>query len=278
VEVQVSILNYSDYRSYLRDHLKAVQKRNKKFSCGDWARKLGLSTPSALTMILNGQRNPGSNLIERLIRDLKLVRREATFFRELVLLDKCKNKESERVFTELRLAELHPRKEFQGLSLNTFKAISNWQYYAIRELVDLPNFKEDSTWIQKRLRFNLPAKQIQDTIATLVDLGLLTRDSKGKLKYTQQIETTSDLPDEGIKKYHEQALSMAMTSLNTVKPELREISGMTFTLNNKDLIRAKEILRQAQYDLSKLAQNPGHEVYQLEVALFPMTQDGGLGL
>lgn len=268
----LSILNYSDFRPFLKDYLKDIKKRNSRFSCGAWSRRLCLKTPSALTMILNGQRNPGPELVELFIRDLKLVGREATFFRELVILGKSKGESSKRFLNELKLAEIHPRKEFRGISLNAFKAISNWHFYAIRELVDLPNFKEDATWIQKRIRFPLTAKQIHEAIRIMLDLGFLTRATNGKLQYTNQIETESDSPDEGLRKYHEQVLEMAQKSLNTVKPELREISGMTFTMNKKDLARAKEILRQAQYDLSQLGKTVGDEVYQVEVALFPLTQ------
>lgn len=268
----LSILNYSDFRPFLKDYLRDIKKRNSRFSCGAWSRRLGLKTPSALTMILNGQRNPGPELVELIIRDLKLVGREATFFRELVILRKSKGEGSKKFLNELKLAEIHPRKEFRGINLNTFKAISNWHFYAIRELVDLPNFKEDMAWIQKRIRFPLTSKQIQEAIRIMLELGFLSRTQNGKLQYTNQIETGSDFPDEGLKKYHEQILEMAQKSLNTVKPELREISGMSFTLNKKDLARAKEILRQAQYDLSELGKIPGDEVYHVEVALFPLTK------
>lgn len=268
----LSVLQYSDYRLFLRDHLALIQDRNPKFSYASWAGRLGLKAPSAVAMIVKGQRNPGPNLTEIFVRDLKLVGREASFFRDLVWLEKCKGNKTQETLIMARLAELHPKKEFRQINLPAFHAISNWYFYVLRELVDLPGFREEPRWIQSRLRIPLTSKEIQEAIKTLVELGFLQRDRAGKLRYTQRVHTAFDVPDEGLKRYHEQILGFARESVRTVDPELREISGMTLTLRAADLPRAKQMLRQVQYDLAQLAKNPGDEVYQVEVALFPFTK------
>lgn len=267
----VSILNYTDYRSYLRDHMKAVKSRNPRFSFQAWARRMGLRSQSTLVMIVNGQRNPGPALVEDIINDLRLEGREASFFRDLVFLEKCPTDSRNRVAIMERLASLHPNKQFKAIDAQTFRTISNWHYYAIRELVDLPDFQEDPAWIQRRLRSPVTKPEIVDAIETLVNLSLLKRDENGRLKYEQYVNTGFDVPDEGLRRYHRQILAMAQTSLEEVHPLDREVSGMTFTLKKADMKKAKTILRQALDEIARLGQARCDEVYHVEFALFPLT-------
>jgi uncharacterized protein (TIGR02147 family) len=272
---RISILNYSDYRSFLKDQMKASRIRNPRFSFQVWARRMGLRSQSTLVMIVNGQRNPGPELVENLIKDLHLEGREASFFRDLVVLEKCPVESRNRITIMERLASMHPRKEFRALDSKTFQAISNWHYYAIRELVDLPDFKEDPVWIQKRLRTSLTQREITEAIQTLVHLKLLARNENGQLEYPSYAASTFDIPDEGLRRFHTQILQLAQQSLHDVRPEEREVSGTTFTLRKSDLAKAKDILREALEQIGNLGRERGDEVYHIEFALFPLTKDSG---
>ncbi len=171
-----------------------------------------------------------------------------------------------------RLASLHPQKQFQQLDAKKFQAFANWYFIAIRELVDLPGFQENPQWIQSRLRIFVSLREIQEALKTLEQLGMLERDERGKLCYRTFSATPFDAPDEGIRRFHEQMLNLAQKSLREQSVAEREVSGMTLTMRKVDLPRAKEILRRAYQDLAALAQSPGDEVFQLEIALFPLTK------
>jgi uncharacterized protein (TIGR02147 family) len=101
---------------------------------------------------------------------------------------------------------------------------------------------------------------------------MLERDERGKLCYRAFSATPFDVPDEGIRRFHEQMLTLAQKSLREQSVAEREVSGMTLTMRKVDLPRAKEILRRTYQDLAALAQSPGDEVFQLETALFPLTK------
>lgn len=275
---RLSILNYSDYRSYLRDHFQSFKKRNARFSFNMWSHRLGLRGSSGLIMVLQGDRNPGPVLTESLVRDLQLTGREATFFRDLVALEKCKRKPAEQSHLLQRLAALHPRRTFRTIDSRVFQMISRWPHYVIRELVDLSGFKEDPVWIQKRLLFELTQSEIVNSLKNLEALGLLTRDAHGKLKYVSDIQTTFDVPDEGLKQFHEQFHDLSRRSLRETDPNDREISGITFTLRKEDLPRAKELVRQLIFDLGELGKVPGDEVYHAELSLFPLTHTRGVSV
>ncbi|MGK5089741.1 TIGR02147 family protein [Bdellovibrionota bacterium FG-2] len=75
-----TVLEYGDYRTYLKDRFESEKKRRKHWSYGVWAKELGLQSSSTLIMILNGDRNPGPKLIQQLARYLKLNNTESAHF------------------------------------------------------------------------------------------------------------------------------------------------------------------------------------------------------
>ena len=270
---KVHIFDHPNYRSFLTARFNERRTLNKGFSLGAWAARLGLSGNSALVMILKGQRNPSPKLTEVLISDLKLNAKESAYFRDLVLLEKCDVDDTKtREDILKRLERSNPKQQFRSISREHFEVVSQWHHYAIRELADLPGFQEDPAWIQKQLRPAVPLKSVQQATETLEHLGLLARDEKNDIKYTDKIMSQTDVPDEALKQFHETMLSLAATSLRDVHVEKREISGMTFTIAQKNLSIAKELVRNLYHEMTQLGPEPQDAVYHLEVALFPLTK------
>ncbi|MBK7893195.1 MAG: TIGR02147 family protein [Bdellovibrionales bacterium] len=79
-----SVLKYSDYREFLRDHATHKRKSNPRWSIGLWARKLKLGSTTSLNMILNGQRHPGNTISERLVDYFGFEPRERDYFLDLI--------------------------------------------------------------------------------------------------------------------------------------------------------------------------------------------------
>jgi uncharacterized protein (TIGR02147 family) len=270
---RISVHDFSDFRNFLRATYQERKRKNGRYSLEAWAKRLGLKGNSGLVMILQGKRNPSTTLTEALIFDLHLPRREATYFRDLVTLEKCKSEKSSARFEILeRLSRSHPSRIFRSISAEEFQAVSQWYYYAIRELVDLAGFREDPAWIQRRLRAYVPRREIAQALATLEKLCLIERDPSGRLRYTNQMTSTRDIPFEALKRFHEQMLGHAARSLRDVDVKEREVSGLTFTLARKNLPMAKELIRSFYEELTALGAQPHDSVYQLELALFPLTK------
>jgi len=269
---QLSVFDYTDYRAFLSDVLTARRLTHPRFSLGSWAKRLKLGSSSMLVMILKGQRNPGDDLLEKLVADLKLRVREAAFFKDLVKFEKCKNDLELRSKMLERLRVAHPAKTFRLIEPLHFEAVSKWHYYAIRELVDLPSFQEDPDWISSRLRYKVTHADINKAIKTMEKLELLSRNESGKLCYNDSIGTANDIPQEGLKRFHEQILDLVQESLRSVPEVDREISGMTFTMCREDLPRAKEIISSVYRELLELSRPGRDSVYHVEIGLVPLTR------
>lgn len=225
-------------------------------------------------MILQGTRNPGLKLAQALALSLQLKPNEAQYFQDLISLEKSKKNPHLHLVLMERLQKRNPARDFRVLDRDSFRAIANWYCYAIREMVDLKDFRDDPEWIRSRLKFKVSKKEIVDAIESLLRLGLLERDENGFLKYAQGTVTTgNDMHDEGLKRFHEQVLENAKQAVRTIEPKQREISGVTFALNKEDLPKAKEILRRAHLEILNIsAKTGGDAVFQLETILFPLTQ------
>jgi uncharacterized protein (TIGR02147 family) len=224
-------------------------------------------------MILQGKRNPGPKLAHAFAKTLELKPTEANYFYDLIGLEKSKRNPHLHCVLLERLQKQSPKKALRFVDRDSFSAIANWYCYAIREMVDLRDFREDLEWIQKRLLFKVTKKEITDAIDSLCRVGLLQRDANGVLRYSDgTVSTSNDLHDEGLKRFHEQVLDNAKLAVRLVSPSQREISGVTFALNKEDIPKAKEILREAYQEILRIsAKMDGEAIFQLETALFPLT-------
>jgi uncharacterized protein (TIGR02147 family) len=270
--MQRSVFHFTDYRAYLRDWYEAKKAATPGWSYGTWTRKLGLRSASGLHMVVNGRRNPGSKMVRALVKQLRLDPSEAQYFGDLVRLQQCGEDVRLSVLLMEDLSRQCERAGHQLLDPLQFAAISGWYFFALRELVRLPGFREDAEWIASRFAFRVLPGEIHSALRILIKLGLLTRDARGQLQLTSEhLNTRSDIADEGQKRFHESALEHARQSLRTVPPEEREITGTSFALSRNGMSKAKDLIRKFQNDLCDLVESPDTDrVYQLEIALYPL--------
>ncbi len=264
---------FSDYRDFLRAYIDHRKTRGRQWSYAVWARQLGLRSPSGLVMIVNGQRHPGPKLVRKLTEHFKLSRIESEFLSDLIEIQKAQ-KSARRCMSLIdRVQGRLPSIAVRVMDEQRFGMISHWYNYAIRELVNLKDFREDLRWICRRLGTTVPKNVIRDSIYQLLDFGLLSRNRQGKLIYSGgHVRSTDDVRTDGLRMYHGQILDLAKESIESVSVDVREVSGGCFAVSNKSLPRAKELIRKFQQDICELLEDKaGDEVYQLEVAFFPLT-------
>lgn len=269
------VFDYSNFRQFLNDHYQSKRENIAHWSFGMWSKKLKIKSPSTLIMILNGQRNPGVELINKFKKYFSMKEAAGEYFEDLIRLEKVKNDVPLSVMLMEKLNKSHRSGQFRYLDFNTFSAIANWYYYAIREMVNLSFFKEDPIWISSVLQYKVTPKEIKTAISTLLKLNLLTRDQENKLVPTDKhISTNNDVAHEGIKRHHEQTLGQVKTSLRKDDPKIREISGVCFALKRSKLPEAKKLIHQFQRKFCEMIETKDADsVYQLEVSFIPLTKD-----
>ncbi len=274
LEVAIKVKQFTDYRSFLFAYIQEAKARNPQWTYGSWSKRLGLKNTSSITKIIQGERNPGSEITEKLINYFRFSGRDAQYFRDLVTLKKMEGNTRMSSLLLEKMGKEHPNGTLKILDDRTFRVISNWFYLPIREMTRMKDFQNDSTWIASKLRFAVPTQDVKQAIKVLKSLGLLINDSKGKLKVAQgRLDTSNDLASEAIKKYHEQMIENAKASVRLVSVESREITGATLVMNSAHLPKAKELIREFRKKFSELFEEElGDSVYQIQVQLFPLTK------
>jgi len=268
----LSVFNYTDYRSFLIDWHNEKKRQKPSWTLGVWSKKINAQSPATLTMILKGQREPSLDLARRIFDSMVLKANEREYMINLVRLKKVKDDPCLVALIIERLAESQGSKDFWIMDHEQFLLISNWYFYAIRQLTKLDYFKEDPIWISENLQFKVTPKEVTEAINIMLDQGFLIRDENKRLRVLQSnLATPNDRASEGLKRYHEQTLEHAKISLREVELHQREISGVCFPVKMESLPLAKELIRKFQKDLCQLiSTEEGDAVYQLEVAMYPI--------
>lgn len=277
MELKVDIFQFDDYRKYLQAVTEQRRYLKKNFNLAAWARNLSLKSSSTLIMILNGTRNPGDELTELLIKDLKLNVKQADFFRCLVRIEKNKTDLYLRELISSKISKVTGKDQVL-LKMSYFHLMSEWYFMAIREMADLSSFQEDPLWIQKQLQFHVPVAEIRKVLHVLEQCGLLTRDFiTNKLVYEKEYITTMDVPNPDIRQFHQSAFSVCSQAVEQVATEEREIINMMFTASEKDFPLIKEKIRQFFNELTFEKNHQDDTVYMIQTACIPITKKSKKG-
>lgn len=268
-----TILEISDYRDFLCTYAEEKKLQSKVWNLSMWARTLGLKSTSSITKILSGERKPGPDLVDRLVRYFKFNAEEERHFRSLVLLDKDKNASAFRVLLE-RTKQKESTLQSRVLELFEFRLIAEWHHLSVRELFRIKDFKLDLGKIRKLFKTALPVETIEKSISLLQRLALIQKSERGTwVAVDQQVLTQNDVPNEAIRLYHEQMLEQAKARLQDTDAEERDFQALTLLIDRERLPELKHKIREfIQAFESEGGSKRVNQLYQLQFQLFPITE------
>ena len=220
---------------------------------------------STLAKILKGQRPIRKQAIRRYAAKLGLNPIQVHHFEVASPRSNAKNKSNQD----------ETPANYQQLSLDAFQVISDWYHYAILELMRLPDFNGDVSWIAKTLKIS-PA-EVGIAIERLTRLEMIEiqdgiwKDLSGGYSTTLGNNFTAA----AFKNLQRQVLEKAMDALEEVPFEKRSQTSMTMAIDTDKIPEAKKLIVEFQRKLNKLL-NAGDpkklkEVYNLNVSLYPVS-------
>lgn len=266
---KINILEYTDYRDFLKDHFNQKKSTHPQWSFGMWAKQMGLSSVSAITMIINGQRHAGKGIQDKICQYFKFQEKEERYFRELVKIQK--SAKDDPSYVVLMLEQSQEIKELKGTTEDKIQLVFNWASYAIREITQLKEFKNDPEWISKRLKNKISPDMISVIIKQMIQEGVLS-DEDGKLRPTNHIVPKQEINREHARQYHTDQMENGKEAFDVPFTE-RAFHGSTLTVKKENLAEMKDFIRDFQIKFSeKFEANPGDEVYQLNLQFFPLSK------
>lgn len=272
----VDIFNFTDYREYLKAYYQGMKNSRNYFSFRYFSKIAGLGGKNYFQMVMVGKRNLSLVTIAKFTQALKLSKKEGAYFEAMVLYNQAENElDKDRYFTEL--IALRPQTKLEGLTQDQFEYLTNSLYVTIRELSAMPEFQEDIKWIQNNLRSFAKLSEIRQALEVLKRLQLLIPDpTTGKLKHSGNTLIT---PEHGesleMLNYHRQVLNQTKEALMNIPFDQRDISSMTIPIPSSLIPAIKEVIAKAREEIAHLVNRSSrdyHEVFQINVQFFPVTQ------
>jgi uncharacterized protein (TIGR02147 family) len=266
-----NIFEYYDYRQYLKDLVLFEKNRNPVFSNRYIVYKAGFKSPTALKHVVDGKRNLTLESANRFASALKIEGIKRHYFLTLVLFNQTQSlAEREKYLNEL--IELKKAENPSLLNEEKYDVLSKWYHLAIREVVDLPDYKNSAKWISRILCPQVPPQDISESIQLLKKLGLIEK-VDGRLKPVEKTIAT----DERVKsvkavEYHRQMINLGAESLTRFSSEERDISGTTLRICKNDVANVKMMLKDLRRKILTLAANSADadQIYQLNFQFFPL--------
>ncbi len=271
---ELDVFAYLDYRAYLRDLYVEQKERGRGFSYRVFSRWAGLRSPNYLKMVIDGERNLTQDMAKRFAAACGLKSDAAEFFADLVAFNQAKTPAA-RTKHYKKLTGFKKYREAHQLELAQERYHSKWYLPAIRELAARSDFSEDPKWIVARIRPAITAAQAKRAVATLLELGLLTRDeASGRVAQSEPLVSTGpETTGIHVMAYHRAMLERASASMDEFAREERDISSLTLCLGADGLSRIKQRLqrfRRELLELSALEDDP-RQVVQINLQLFPLS-------
>jgi uncharacterized protein (TIGR02147 family) len=269
---QIKIFDYIDYKFFLKDYYLFQKKNSKKFSYRTFGKKAKVA-PSLLKDIISGRRKLSYKILEKYSNAIGLSNKEKEYFMALVDFAHAKNNESKNNAFK-KMLQLRKQTNLIYLEEKQYDFFSNWYFSAIRELITLPDFKEDYEWIARTIQPNITPFQAKKAIETLEQLGIIKRNQDGKLEVTQAIISSKpEMNSMLLRNFHSSMIQLAKEALERFVPEEREISSLTLGVSNECYKAIKERIRNFKEEILNMViedKSKSDTVCQVNFQLFPL--------
>lgn len=256
-----------DYRHWLKAELERRQRVNPRYSLRSFAQNLALS-PSFLSKVLNGKKNLSLESAFEVSERLQLSNTERKLFCQWVAKQAIGD-----IVSEITSDESQNRKtdHAASLELESFQVISDWYHFAIRELTETKDFKENPHWIAQRL--GISPKEALEGFTRLVKLKLIEKKHGRYRKTAELLATPSGKPSQALRNHHSQMIHKANEALNKQGVLERSITGITIPTHPEKIEMVSDEIKKFRRRMAELldTKNPS-EVYQLNIQLFRLTE------
>lgn len=256
----------SDFRIFLQEELVRRIRTKPGYSMRAFARYLGIDS-SRLSKMLRGERPIKPHFIEAFGQKIGLEPNQIETFKSVYATKRTRGK-----------PPYASSADYRPLDMDTFQIISDWQHYAILELMKIRGFDQDTKWIAKAL--GIQPAEVNAAVERLMRVGLISVDPMTN----KWVDTSAGFSTSVIgpnytsyahKKLQEQILRQAQEALQTVAIEKRDQSAITMAIPLRKMEQAKQMIKEFRRQLSAYLESDEMEkdaVYQLSVSLFPVSQ------
>lgn len=279
--MKLSILDYTDFRVFLKDYIEEKKKTSYGFSLRFLATKMECNA-GFLHRVLKGERKLSPEYQLKLHKVLKLSKKEKSFFDLLVNFNQAKKPlEKEYYFNELKK---YKKSKIYTVSQKQYALYGEWYNVAIRELINIvPVYDTSETTCKRIANYMSPevkTSDIKKSLDILIETGIIEKRVSGRYYLKEKLITTGmEIPVFTVQKILSQFFDLGKAAIERFARKERVVSTVSLSLSNEGYEQIKlkteeyrkELLKIAENDMGKL-----NRVYHMNLQLFPLTNKIGV--
>ena len=270
-----SIYSYTDYRIFLGEYYEEKKKVTRNFSFRYFSAKAGIKSPVFLKLVIDGKRNLTEMMIRRFITALELSKKQATFFRNLVLFNQAKTAEQKQ--EHYRIC-----KNMQGLvnehllKNDQYDYFNKWYTPVVREIICLYDFQDNFALIGQCIIPPVTPVQVKKAIELLLRLKMISKENDGTYRQTHSAITTgSEVTALAVRSFNRTMLEKASDALDRFATSQRFITSQTLGVSQTAydlLVQEIQVFQERVTAIVSQDENSS-KVCQLCVQLFPLSKN-----
>lgn len=217
------------YVKKMNSEFKLRNSKNSLYSLRSFARDLNIDS-SSLSSIMNGKRKIPKGKIDAFSKELCRTEDEMMLFLESANTDHI----------SLNMIRRNDSSDVRHLiTEEEFATVSDIHTYTLLSLIETHGFKNDSEWISRKLKKEIPF--IKDTISKLLNVGLIEEKGGTLVRVKKRTTTTDGISSKYIMKHHLDSLEFAKSKCQELPLEERYFSTLTIPSDPNAIAHVKKL-------------------------------------
>jgi uncharacterized protein (TIGR02147 family) len=267
------IIDYAEYRLYLKDRYKAMKERDAKFSHRYINAKTGAKSTGWISDILAGRQRLRIDQVRLVATAFKMNVREKEFLSILVEMEKASSPEQRVSAMEKWLALKGPKEEM--VDKDRFAFFDHWYHMVLREVLSILPFSGDYAVLGAALSPPISASQAKKAVDLMQRLGLILPQIWNRRMADMPV--LIKMPGGEATQWNrilKDMMKLAPVALDKHSKEERNFSALTLTLSPDGLKKAGEEIALLRKRLLLIVDKDRKQnrVYQCLFQLFPVSQ------
>jgi uncharacterized protein (TIGR02147 family) len=268
------ILQYLDYREFLRDFFAHRKSVDPGFSQRSFAREADLpaSCSSLLPAVIRGRRQLSQNLRVKFGKAMRLGERENRYFDLLVQFNQAKGM-TEKNFFFSQLAKFRSSRA-RIVGETQYRFFSKWYYSAVWNYFGIDQKTRHAGAIAANIHPPISQAQAEEAIQLLLETGLIKKTASGYAVAERHIYTEKDVQALAARQHLQELMAMAAKVFPDLPASQRQYNALMFSISKDGFEAIKDRIRSFQEELREIIDRDRNEdrVYTLTLQLFPNTK------
>lgn len=269
-----SAFDYTSSRSWL-EAWYLWKKKQSPFSYQKFAEVCGYKSRTFLQKIIKGERTVTHRAMDPLLHGLQLPADEEDYLRHLILFEQSTpGPKKDQIWGHLqaRMRRAGVRKIEKGADLILLR---HWYYPVVAELMTGQPQKYSTRQISRQVFPEITDAQVKEAVQDLTESGILVFDDDSQSWNMHETHwlAPSELRSYAVRRYQRECAQAGIVALETLKPEDRDISTVSLSLDAAGLQEARRVLQDCRHRLREIsARSAGKEdSWLLNLQLFPVS-------